>query len=193
RRSSSASASLAQRTSSGPRRSFAPSPSNTSTPRAPCAATQLASRSRSSSGEPNPPACSRLKPSKRYRVGSDISLPPRLVEEERRRDAHVERLDPAELRDRDLQVAGAPNVGAQALVLGSEDEGDTAGQVGLPHRRSRLAHSTRDPEIASLDVREVAGEVRHDGDREMLDRPGRGTANGSGDPRRSVRGDDDAA
>src|SRR5262249_44876005 len=138
--SSSASASLAQRTSSGPRRSLVPWPSNTRMPRAPCAATQLASRSRRSSGEPKSPACKRLKPSKRKRVGSDIALPPRFVKQECGGDTDVERLDPADLRDRDLEVARAPNEGTQALALGSEDEGDAAGQVGLPHRCSRPAH-----------------------------------------------------
>ena len=65
RRSISVSASSAQRTSSGPCCSSAPWPSKTSTPCAPLAATQLASRSRSSSGERKPPACRRLKPSNR--------------------------------------------------------------------------------------------------------------------------------
>ena len=83
--------------------------------------------------------------------------------------------------------------GRRPFALGSEDEGDAAGEVGLPHRRSRLAHRACDPEIAALDLREVAGEVRHDGDREVLDGAGRGTADGGGDARRAVRGHDDAA
>jgi len=49
----------------GPRVSSLPDPSNTSTPRAPRAATQLASVSRSSNRFAKPPACRRLCPSNR--------------------------------------------------------------------------------------------------------------------------------
>src|SRR5437868_1014509 len=125
----SVSASSAHRTSSGPWLSSVPWPSNTSTPRAPFAATQLASRSRSSSGDPKPPAWSKLNPSKRYSDGSATALPPRLVQEQGGCDADVQRLDAAELRNRDLDVARAAHERPEALPLGAEHEGEPAGEV----------------------------------------------------------------
>src|SRR5581483_4178731 len=191
-RSMSVSAFSAHRTSSWPWRSSGPCPSNTSTPRAPLAATQLASRSRSSSGERNSPACRRLKPSKRYSVGSATPLSPRLVEEDGGGDAHVQRLDAAELRDRDLEVARPPDERPQALSLRAEDERKPAGEVGLPHRRPRLAGGARDPQVRALDVGEVAGEIRHDCDRQVLHRAGGRAADGRGHPRRPMRRHHDA-
>src|SRR5438045_1235648 len=167
-RSIAASASGAQRTSSEPCCSSSPCPSKTSTPRAPFAATQLASRSRSASGEPKPPACSRLKPSNRYRVGSAIALPSRLVQQHGRGHAHVQRLDAAELWDRDREVAGPPHQRPQASPLRAEDEGEPTGEVGLPHRRAGVAGGRRDPDVVALDLAEVAGAARHHRDRPAL-------------------------
>src|SRR6185437_6267212 len=56
----------------------------------------------------------------------------------------------------------------------------------------RLSGRGGDPEIAALDLFEVAGEIRHDRDRQVLDRTGRRTANGRRDASRAVRGHDDA-
>src|SRR4051812_5033567 len=191
-RSISVSASGAQRTSSRPCVSSGPWPSKTRTPRAPLPATQPASRSRSCSGDSKAPAWRRLKPSNRYSVGSAIPLPAGLVEQERRRNADVERLHVAELRDRDRQVARAADERAEPLPLGAEDEGEAAGEIGLPHRRRVLGVRSDDPQIARLDLLEIAREIRDDGDRHVLDRAGGGTAHGGRDESGAVRRDDDA-
>ena len=52
----------------------------------------------------------------------------------------------------------------------------SASHIGVPDS----AHGACDPEIAALDLGEVAGEVRHDGDRKVLD----GARPRSGRPRR---------
>ena len=63
----------------------------------------------------------------------------------------------------------------------------------LPHRRARLAGGAGDPEaVVPLDLLEVAGEVRHDRDRQMLDRARGRAADRRGHERRAVRRDDDA-
>src|SRR6266540_956175 len=66
-------------------------------------------------------------------------LAPRLVQENARRDAHVQRLDSAEEWDRDSFVARSTNERAQALSLRPENERDAAGQVGFPHRSLGVA------------------------------------------------------
>src|SRR5689334_12597620 len=105
-----------------------------------------------------------------------IALPPRLVEEDGCGDADVQGLDVPELRDRDEQVAGPSDERPQPLALGAEDEGEAARQVGLPHWRPVLARGARDPDVTALDLLEIPREVRHDGDRQVLDRAGRRAA-----------------
>ena len=89
-------------------------------------------------------------------------------------------------------VAGPADERAQPLALGAEDECEPAGEVRVPHRRPRLAGGGRDPEVVALDLREVAGEVRHDRDRQVLDGSRGRAADGGGHARRAVRGHDDA-
>ncbi len=73
-------------------------------------------------------------------------------------------------RDRDERVAGSANERAEPLALGAEHERDAARQVGVPHRRLGITGGAVDPERRALHLFEVAGEVRHDGDRQVLDR-----------------------
>src|SRR5438132_1622836 len=103
---------------------------------------------------------------------SPSALSPRLVEKERRRDADVERLDAPEQRDRNGVVAVAPHERPKALPLGAEDEREAAREVGLPHRGRGAALGGEHPEVAALHLGEVAGEVRHDRDGQVLDRAG---------------------
>ena len=74
----------------------------------------------------------------------------RLVEQQRRGDADVQRLDVPELRDRDREVARPADERPQPFALRAEDEGEAAGEVGLPHRRPVLAVRGDDPEAPPL-------------------------------------------
>ena len=95
---------------------------------------------------------------------------------------------PVPERDRDERVARLADERAHALALGAEDERNAAGEVELPERRSAVGDRRVRPEVVTLDLGQVAGEIRHDGDREMLDRAGGRAADGGGDTGRTVRG-----
>ena len=56
-----------------------------------------------------------------------------------------------------------------------------------------VARGCVDPQVAPLDLAEVAGEVRNHRDRQVLDRAGRRARDRGSDSRGPVRGDDDAA
>ena len=60
-----------------------------------------------------------------------LSLPPRLVEEERGGHADVEALDGRVHGDRDQSVARARHQRPQAAALRAGDDDDPAGEVGL--------------------------------------------------------------
>src|SRR5207244_13554408 len=77
------------------------------------------------------------------------------------------------------------------LPLGSEDECEAAREVDVPHRRRVHVGRVR-PEVGALHIVQVAREVLHDGDREVLDRAGRGTADDRCDPCGAMLGNDDA-
>ena len=114
------------------------------------------------------------------------------VEKECGGDTDVQRLDFARERNRDEHVAAATYERAQPLALGTEHERDTAGEIGIPHRRLRIAGCTVDPELRPLHLVEVARQVRHDRDRQVLDRSRGGARDGGGDDGRAVSRDNDA-
>src|SRR5919108_2240306 len=151
-------------------------------PRAPLSATKLASVSRSSRTSANEPACSRLWPSKRYRVGSaTAALAARLVEEQGGGGADVERRSAAGERDADGTVARPPDERPETSTVGAEDESEAAGEVGVPHLRRRVGGGGDHLEPGPLRLGEVAGEARDHRDPEVLDRARRGPADGRRD------------
>src|SRR4051794_16722573 len=121
-----------------------------------------------------------------------MALPLCLVEQQRRGDTDVQRFDVACHRDRDELVAGLAHERAQTLALGSEHEGYAAAQIRLPHRLRTVADGTEDPEVPTLDLAEVAREIRDDGDGHVLDRAGRRAAHRGRHGCGAVRRDDDA-
>src|SRR5207248_6169307 len=116
------------------------------TPRAPRSATRPASVSRRPRTSPKPPAVRRLKPSKRYRVGSAMAaLAASLVEEQGGGDADVQRLGAAGERDADGVVAGPPDERPEAFPLRPEDEREPAVELGVPHLGRRVRGRGEDP------------------------------------------------
>jgi hypothetical protein len=92
---------------------------------------------------------------------SHLALPPRFVEEERGGDADVERLDAPELRDRDRDVAARRTSGAgPSLPRRARRRCRRRGRPSTSG--ARLADRACDPEVAALDLREIAREVRDD-------------------------------
>src|SRR5205085_3484193 len=106
------------------------------------------------------------------------ALAARLVEEEPGGDADVQRLDAARERDADGVVARAPDERPEAASLGAEDERGASREVGLPYRARRVGRRGEDPERRPLRLRQVAREVRHDGDGKVLDGARRRAADG---------------
>ena len=106
-----------------------------------------------------------------------VTLSTRLEERDRSGDADVERLDSGGERDRQRRVAGAPDERPHALPLRAEDQGGAVREVDVPETRVAVGARGERPEPVALHLAEVAGEVRDDGDRQVLDcaRPTRGT------------------
>ena len=77
-------------------------------------------------------------------------LAPRFVEEQSRRNAHVQRLDLARERNRDRRVTRPADERAHALPFGAEDQHRPAGEVRRPERLSTVARRGVDPEIRPL-------------------------------------------
>ena len=98
---------------------------------------------------------------------------------------------PAE-RDREGVVAGLAHARPDPLPLRAEDEERAGGEVGRPDGVVASRGRGPRPEVAALRLVQVAREVDDDGDRDVLDRAGGGMADGGGDARRVVLGDDDA-
>src|SRR3954451_17436067 len=113
-----------------------------------------------------------LSPSKRKSVGSATLAPP-LLGQENRGDAHVERLALRRKWNRDCGIACAPHEWAQPSPLGAEHDNRPAGEVRLPQVLRGVARGGVDPEVGTLDLGEVAREVRNDRYRQMLHRAGR--------------------
>ena len=90
------------------------------------------------------------------------------------------------LSDSTPSASGIETVASQVLrtsgrtpfPLGAEDERDAAREIRLPHRLRRIGGRRVRPQVVALDLREVAREIRDDGDREMLDGAGRRAADG---------------
>src|SRR4029079_727974 len=119
------------------------------------------------------------------------ALPSRFEQREGGRDAHVQRLDPARERDREGPVTRPPHERTHALSLGAEDERDASGEIDAPERRLAVGCGRVGPEAVTLDLREVAGEVRHDRNRQSLDGTRRGGADGGRDDGCPVGREDD--
>src|SRR5215211_877609 len=98
-----------------------------------------------------------------------MALAPGLVEQDARGDADVQRIDLSAERYRDRGVARLADERPQPATFGTEDERRAAAEVRRPHRRLRIADRRPDPEVVALDLAEVAREVRHHGDRQVLD------------------------
>ena len=125
------------------------------------------------------------------RVRPRSPLPPRLVEQDRCRDADVQRLDLARKRDRDHGVAGAPHQRPQPLSLRPEHERQAAGQVRLAHGRPARVRGPR-PQSRPLHLVQEPREILHDRDGQVLHRARRRARDRRRHPRRPVRRQDHA-
>ena len=183
---------------SGPRAgrtcASSPTPSKTTTPRAPLSATKLASGSTSSRVVGEPARVEEVVAVEEVeRRLSHAAGAARLVEQDGGRDADVERLDLAGERDRDRarrtpggRAGGAPCPRRRARAR-RRREGRR-----LPDRRRRLGRGAPRPRVGPLHLVEIAREVRDDRDRKVLDGAGRGAADRRRHARRAVRREHDA-
>ena len=120
-------------------------------------------------------------------------LAPRLEEEQRGRDAHVEALHRRLHGDGGERVAGARHERPQAAALGAEHQHDAAGEVEVEVRSGGLAGRPVDPEAGLLRLLEEGDHVGHLGDGQVLDGAGRGLDGGRRHGGRAVPRHDEAA
>ena len=80
---------------------------------------------------------------------------------------------------------------SHALPLRAEDQGGAVREVHVPEAGIAVRARGERPEPVALHLAEVAGQVRDNGDRQVLDCPGRRAAHGRRHDRRAVGGQHD--
>jgi len=123
---------------------------------------------------------------------STTSLPDDLEEEDGRGGGDVEGTDLAGQGDGQNLVARLADERPEAPPLGAEDDADGAGVVERIPGFVPRAFGADKPEAPSLELVHGPDEVRHPGDEEVFEGPGRDRVDGPGEAGRAALGEDEA-